>query len=137
MDRERGMTRIERVGREVLPPERFSDEYAAPDARFEGEGRGPECDAIRGLIAGACSGWTQPPTAAEFHAAMRAQRPDERQLVVAGSLLREASNDTLALAYLQGAFTWRQAARMLRRTGPCSNRTARYVNRHAGREHGG
>lgn len=32
------------------------------------------------------------------------------------ALLREASNDMLALAYLQGAFTWRQMATMLRRS---------------------
>lgn len=121
---------IEKVGTPVLPPERFGDEYAEPDPRFPNEGRGPAADAIRGLIAGACCGWQTPPTADEFYEAIRAERPTERQQIVASALVREASNDTLALAYLQGAFTWRQVARVLRRTGAYSSSRARYVNRH-------
>ena len=124
---------IEKIGTSVLPPERFSDQYAEPDPRFPNEGRGPESEAIQGLIAGACCGWKKPPTAAEFYDAMRAETPTEHQEIVAGALIREASNDTLALAYLQGAFTWRQVARMLERIGAYSSSRARYVNRHGRR----
>lgn len=62
---------------------------------------------------------------------MRAPRPDPRQRVVAAALLRAASHRTLAVAYLQGAFTWRQAAAAIRRGGPCAVSRARYLNRHA------
>ena len=62
---------------------------------------------------------------------MRATAPTERQEIVAGALVREASNDRLALAYLQGAFTWRQVATVLGRRRAYSSRVARYVNRHA------
>ena len=62
---------------------------------------------------------------------MRATAPTERQKVVSGALVAEASNDTLALAYLQGAFTWRQVATVLRGRGVYSSRQARYVNMHA------
>ncbi len=124
---------FERIGTQVLPPERFSDEYVSPDPEFANEGRGPESDGIRGLIAGSCCGWEEPPTSAEFYEAMRATAPTERQDVVAGTLVGEASNDTLALAYLQGAFTWRQVAAVLRRRGAYSSRQARYVNLHAAR----
>ena len=125
---------FEKIGTQVLPPERFSDKYASPDPEFVNEGRGPESEAIRGLIAGSCCGWEEPPTSGEFYEAMRATAPTERQNVVAATLVAEASNDTLALAYLQGAFTWRQVASVLRRRGACSSRQARYVNLHAGRE---
>ena len=122
---------VVRIGVEVLPPERFSDEYEPPDPEFPSEGRGPDSDAIRGLIAGSCCGWQEPPTSEEFYEAMRATAPTERQDVVAGTLVAEASNDTLALAFLQGAFTWRQVAAVLQRRGACSSRKARYVNLHA------
>ena len=122
---------FEAIGTQVLPPERFDNEYAAPDPESGNEGRGPESDAIRGLIAGSCCGWEEPPTSAEFYEAMRSTAPTERQDMVAGTLVAEASNDTLALAYLQGAFTWRQVAAALRRRGAYSSRQARYVNLHA------
>ena len=123
--------KFERIGTEVLPPEHFSDKYVFPDPEFGNEGRGPESDAIRGLIACSCGGWEKPPTSWEFYEAMRVTTPTERQNVVAGTLVGEASNDTLALAYLQGAFTWRQVAAVLRRRGAYSSRQARYVNLHA------
>ena len=97
----------------VLPPDRFSDAYAEADARFAGEGRGAEADAIRGLLAGSCSGWSIEPTSLEFYEAARAEQPTERQEVILGVLISEGSNDTVALAYLQGAFTWRQLARAM------------------------
>ena len=122
---------FERIGVEVLPPERFSNEYERPDPEFPNEGRGPDSDAIRGLIAGSCCGWEAAPTSGEFYEAMRANTPTERQNVVAGTLLAEASNDTLAPAFLQGAFTWRRVAAVLRRRGAYSSRQARYVNLHA------
>lgn len=59
----------------VLPPEHFGDEYAPPDPRYAGEGRGPDADAIGGLLFSSCAGWVQAPTSGEFYEAMRAAEP--------------------------------------------------------------
>ena len=67
---------FEEIGTEVLPPERFSDEYAPPDPEFPDEGRGPDSDAVRGLIKGSCCGWEKPPTSEEFYEAIAGDRTD-------------------------------------------------------------
>ena len=65
---------------------------------------------------------------------MRETEPTPRQRAIVNVLITEASNDTIALAYLQGAFTWRQLATAMRRHGNYSPRLARYVNLHADRQ---
>ncbi len=114
----------------VLPPDRFSDEYAAADPRFPDERRGSEARAIAGLLCGACCGWAQSPTAAEFYNAMRTSEPTGRQRAIVSVLIAEGSNDTVALAYLQGAFTWRQLATAMHQHGDYSPELADYVNLH-------
>ena len=113
----------------LLPAEQLSDEYAADDGTVEGD-RGPESSAIRSLLAGACAGWEQPPESAEFYNAMRAEQPSRRQRAIAGVLIAEGTPNDVLLAYLQGAFTWRQLARMMHRRRLYSGQLARYVNRH-------
>ena len=117
----------------VLPPERFSDEYEPPDPAFADEGRGAEADAIKGLLAGCCCGWERRPTAAEFYDAMRAGEPTARQMAIIRVLTAEGSTRQICLAYLQGAFTWRQLARAMTRQGAYKGGLAQYVNRYANR----
>ena len=117
----------------VLPPERFSDDYAPADPRFAGEKRGAEADEINGLLSTCCSGWRQPPKPREFYEAVRTTKPTQRQEMVISVLIEEAPNDVVAVAFLQGAFTWRQLAAAMRRQGRYSARLAQYVNRHAER----
>ncbi len=128
--------RVENTGRHVplLPPERFSDEYSRADPRFN-EPRGANAGAIAGLLAGSCCGWGRRPSAAEFHDAVREAEPSQRQRAIINVLITEASNDSIALAYLQGAFTWRQLATAMLRHGNYSPRLARYVNLHADASH--
>ena len=128
--------RVENPRRHValLPPERFSDEYSPADPRFN-EPRGANAGAITGLLAGSCCGWGRKPSAAEFHDAVRETEPTPRQRAIINVLITEASNDTIALAYLQGAFTWRQLATAMRRHGNYSPRLTRYVNLHADASH--
>lgn len=117
----------------LLEAERFSDEYAGPDAEIEG-GRGPHSSIIADLLAGACAGWKQRPNAAEFHAAMRAAAPDARQRAITGVLIKEGTVDQVLLAHLQGAFTWRQLVRRMHERAVCDPALARYVNRWADKE---
>lgn len=112
----------------VEPAERFSDSYAPPDPEFP-EKRGAEAPAIAGLLARSCSGWRRRPTAAEFYQGIRAAQPDARQEAILDVLLFEASEHTITLAYLQGAFTWRQLATAVARRPDRRERLAEYVNR--------
>lgn len=114
----------------LLEAERFSDEYAGLEPEIEG-GRGPQSSIIEDLLAGACAGWKQRPSAAEFHAAMRAAAPDARQRAIAGVLIKEGTLDQVLLAQLQGAFTWRQLVRRMHETAVCDPALTRYVNRWA------
>ena len=115
----------------VLPPERFSDAYAPADPKFAGEGRGPDAAEIDALLASSCAGWKQRPTPREFYEAVRTLEPSRRQEMIINVLITEAPNDVVALAFLQGAFTWRQLAAAMRRRGLYSARLAQYVNLHA------
>lgn len=116
----------------LLPAEQLSDEYAPDDGTIDGD-RGPESSAIRSLLAGACAGWERPPDSAEFYHAMRAKQPTRRQQTIAGVLIAEGTMNDVLLAYLQGAFTWRQLGRMMHRRGVYSGHLARYVNLDGGR----
>ena len=114
----------------VRNPERFSDAYAPPDPEWP-EKRGPEATAIAGLLARSCCGWRRRPTSAEFYDAIRAEQPSARQEAIVDVLMFEASEHTMTLAYLQGAFTWRQLARAIAKRPDRSERLAAYVNREA------
>ena len=111
----------------LLPAERFSNQYEPEDPDLPGE-QGAASSAIKDLIAGACAGWKRPPDAKEFYDAMRATEPTDRQITIAGVLIAEGSCNNVLLAYLQGAFTWRQLARMMHRRGLYSGELARFVN---------
>ena len=117
----------------LLEAERFSDEYAGRETEIEG-GRGPQSSIIEDLLAGACGGWKQRPSAAEFHEAMRATVPDARQRAITGVLIKEGTVDQVLLAHLQGAFTWRQVVRRMHERAVCDPALTRYVNRWADKE---
>ena len=115
---------------ELLPAERFSDDYAPPDPRVPGR-RGPHAGAVRSVLAGACAGWGRKPSSEEFYEAMRAETPTSRQQTICGVLISEASLDEILLAHMQGAFTWQQLARAMHRRDYYRARLAAFVNRFA------
>ena len=105
----------------LRPLEDFSDEYADPTKyRTVDQKRiGRNSATIRGLIVGDCCGWARPPTSEEVYEAMRAEKPTHRQESMIEMVLR-ADFGTLFGGWMDGAFTWRQIARgMKRRTWPC------------------
>ena len=118
---------------EVLPAERFSDEYAPADPSIQ-EQRGAAAGAIAALLCGSCAGWGTSPEPRELYDAMQATAPTPRQSSVINVLISEASRKTIALAYLQGAFTWRQLARSMKQHDGYSRKLAEYVNLHAERD---
>ena len=118
----------------MLPPGAFSNAYAEPDARFATNSRGPNRKGIAGLLARACCGWPESPTAREFYEAMRTPVRTARQRAIIRVLIVEGTTDTVALGYLDGAYTWRQLAQAMQEHKHYSPKLAKYVNRHAKRD---
>ena len=117
----------------LLPADAFDNAYAKPDERFETQKRGPECEVITGLLTGACCGWREKPSTAEFYEAMRTTVRNARQRAIVRVLITEATTDTIALGYLDGAYTWQQLARAMHEQKHYRAELARYVNKHARR----
>ena len=96
--------------------ESFSDEYADPTKyKTVNQKRiGRKSATIKGMIAGECCGWPEPPTSDEVYEAMRAERPTRRQRSMIDMVLR-ADFEKVFGAWMEGAFTWRQVARAIGR----------------------
>ena len=127
LDRRRREEPVNGATAQLLPEEHFSDEYA-PEEPEAGGGRGPKSRTVNSVLASACAGWRKEPDAAEFYEAMRSATPTNRQVAVANVMVTEATCDEILLAYLQGAYTWRQLAQAVHRRGSGPSRLARYIN---------
>ena len=68
----------------------------------------------RGVLAGACAGWSVRPTSVELYDALRADNATSRQRSIAIVLINEVSFEEIVNAHTEGAFTWRQLARAAR-----------------------
>ena len=99
------------------PLERYPDEYCptekllenSPDADLDVTG--PASATVESIIAGGCCGWSKPPTAADVYEAMRADPRTPEQRGITTVITKEASWREIMVAWLEGAFTWRQLAR--------------------------
>lgn len=112
----------------VLPDELFSDEYS-PATDVPKDERGPKSYTIRGRLISSCAGWPVKPTEEESYHAFRQAEPDERQQAITHVLVQEGDVHEWCNAWYEGAFTWRQLARVIRRGLPWSPRTIRRINR--------
>ena len=118
----------------LAPIDAFPDEYSTADdlaaIRLDADpnATGPNSQAIRGLLGGACAGWRVGPTSAELYDALRADQPTNRQRSIATVLVNEASFEDLVNAHMEGAFTWRQLARAARRQGTVPPQRIRQIN---------
>ena len=101
----------------LLPAEAFSDQPAsetafrrlcAPEAAC-----GRDAKAVHRRIMSSCAGWKERPTAAEFHDAVRANEPTDRQKVIIRMWGAEATLEDLVEAWAQQAYTFRQLVRAL------------------------
>jgi len=107
----------------LAPPETFIDRQGSAQVRaacgivVPADEIGPNCRTVARRIASACAGWRNPPTPREFFEAVRAERPSPRQAVIVTMWLREASDDDLILAWAEEAYTFRQLAHAIHRSG--------------------
>ena len=84
---------------------------------------------IGARLASSCAGWAEPPTAAEFYAAIRADQPTERQRHILDAWIREASWEEIVGGWADEVYTFRELARALHRAGLGRCRWARGLNR--------
>ena len=95
------------------PPEAFPHE-PAPASYFDdwtGHDRarmGPGSAAVARRLASSCAGWPERPSAAEFYAAVHAERPDARQLALIATWAREASYLDIIDAWGEHVYTIRE-----------------------------
>jgi hypothetical protein len=102
------------------PLEQYSDEYTPVERLRElrpsvdPAATGPRSQTVRGIICGGCSGWAEKPTSEDVYEALRAEQRTAAQRNAIGVLTKEADDDEVMHAHLEGAFTWRQLARAYR-----------------------
>ena len=88
---------------------------------------------IGARLASSCAGWAEPPTAAEFYAAIRAEPPTARQRHILDAWMREASWEEIVGGWADEVYTFRELAEALHRAGLGRCRWARGLNRLARR----
>ena len=122
--------RVIRVGPELA----FSDDYFADAlAHCPAEDRGANSKTVRGVLGRKTCGWRSQPTSREFFEAVRKPTRDKtrRERTVAEAFFVEATDSEILLAWAEGAFTWRQAARTMRNDPGTSSRRALWLNQRA------
>ena len=107
----------------LAPPQTFIDSRGSARVRADcgivvpPDEVGPNSRTVARRIASACAGWRKPPTPREFFDAVRAERPSPRQAGIITMWLREATDDELILAWTEEAYTFRQFANAIHRSG--------------------
>lgn len=96
---------------QLLPPEAFPETQPDRVERETVDGippneTGPNSRTVRSRLARSCSGWPEPPDAAEFFAAVRALHPSTRQRAIVTTWAREATSGDIVRGWLEEAYTW-------------------------------
>ena len=107
----------------VLPAERFSDARATPEqcammnAPTGAENTGAMSTSVQIRLRSSCCGWRIPPSSEEFYQAIQAETPDERQRAIMESWSMEAEDVEVLQGWTEHAYTLRELAAALRRSG--------------------
>ncbi len=115
-------------------PERFADTIASDEETLRlGYGKDLTQVAAKSVtimlrLSASCAGWRDPPTAAEFHDALRAPEPTVRQRAILAAFAREADWRDLIAAWAERAYTIRELVTALHRAGHAKCRAARWIN---------
>lgn len=119
------------------PPEAYPDELA-PASYFDHwpehdpARMGATSEAVTRRLTSSCAGWERRPTAADFYAAVRAERPDAEQKALLGTWAREASYLDLIDAWGERVYTIRQLVAALQKVpGLYTFTRFRWLNRMA------
>ena len=64
-----------------------------------------------------CAGWIEQPTAQEFHEAVHAEEPDERQQTIVYTWGLESTDIELIHAFAEQAYSWRTLVTALQKAG--------------------
>lgn len=124
---------------ELRPASCFSERRPTPQERAAIRPRArPEeirqqSGTIGARLASSCAGWAEHPTSREFYAAIRADRPTERQRHILDAWIREASWEEIVGGWADEVYTFRELAGALNRAGLGRCRWARALNRLAKR----
>ena len=119
-------------------PEAFDAREVTPDFRSVWHPRhdrnqlGRASRAVRRRLASSCAGWKPQPTAEEFYEAVHVPNPDERQRQIIETWLQEATSRDLLEAWAENAYTWRELAGAIHRSGLKENPRCRELNALAG-----
>lgn len=95
------------------PPEAFPDE-PAPTSYFDDwtahdpARMGPASTAVARRLSSSCAGWPERPNAAEFYAAVHAEKPDARQQALIATWAKEASYLDIIDAWGEHVYTIRE-----------------------------
>lgn len=100
-----------------------------PDAGQETLGE--RSGSISAHMASTCAGWGRRPSSLEFYAAIRAQKPTERQRNILLQWTQEAFPSAVFDAWAEGVYTLRQLVSALERAGIRTCRLARVINKFA------
>ena len=118
----------------LLPAERFSNAPAEEwhrriiDTPSGADKTREHSRAVQLRFATSCAGWETRPTAAEFYAAVRAERPTDRQIAILDTWATEAEWDELLEAWTEHAYTFYELAAALHRAGLTRCRAAAALN---------
>ena len=109
-------------------PEQLRAWTTFPDWTTEHEGReylgiaprgGNEpSPALRNVIAGACCGWPEPPTAGEAERAIRGREATDRSCCIAATIIGESEIIDVMRAEAEGAYTFQDLAWWIHEIGP-------------------
>lgn len=72
---------------------------------------------MRRRLASSCAGWKPQPTAEEFYEAVHTRSPNGREKQIIETWLQEATREDLLEAWAENAYTWRELARAIHRSG--------------------
>ena len=104
------------------PPLRSAADFSDREAPLElsaepARNTGQNARAVRARIATSARGWVRLPTADEFHGALRAERPTDRQFAIVALWAQEAGPQEMLMAWVQRAYSWRTLVEALHRNG--------------------
>ena len=87
--------------------------------------------AVAAHQASTCTGWKGRPTSREFHAAVRAEQPSEREREILAQWVEEADWQTIMMAWADDVCTIRELVAALHRAGMSQCQWARKLNKGA------